>query len=420
MMMMMSNENGHGTLKSDAIRFIETLLQQAPTRARLEYARSIVANFSSELHLVTKTLLNDWIELAQIQLSKAGGQRGTALGDLVASMNAAPTVHTNVQVCLSNGEWRKIMLFSSTQHRVTSLGTLKECAFGKLKRGALVEPDPLTIGKFNVSSQFVAVKMSKHDLAHQGIRITGERIFESSASELALLQLLGRFNHPYIMSLLASGRDDRYLYCVFPLARMNLRERLETEKIPNVLELIHKVRLQIGSALDFMHSQGFAHRDVSLENILEMEDGSLRLIDFGLAVSLTLADLDSGEWMPIPLDQRDNRVYAVGKTRYLAPEFFRRGVDMKTMRYDPCKTDVFALGVCLFHLLYRAFPYHYSYPDAALEPSIQQLSAFWNDHAHNFYANFQMDIRWSWIWAMIERDVSKRLTARQCVQVIHV
>ncbi|EQC42379.1 serine/threonine protein kinase [Saprolegnia diclina VS20] len=85
---------------------------------------------------------------------------------------------------------------------------------------------------------------------------------------------------------------------------------------------------QIVRGVAFMHSRGFAHRDLSLENVLVDGTGICHICDFGLAASLPSL-----------------RKEAVGKTFYMAPEV------LAGQSYDPAKADMWSLGIMLFIML---------------------------------------------------------------------
>ncbi|KAA6377324.1 MAG: putative Serine/threonine-protein kinase Nek6 [Streblomastix strix] len=90
-----------------------------------------------------------------------------------------------------------------------------------------------------------------------------------------------------------------------------LQKLPEEERINRVWELFAQIIL----ALDFMHSKGVLHRDIKPENIFIMEDGSVRLGDFGLAKELT------------------QKYYAsvAGTKIYMAPEvWFMRKIHYRT------------------------------------------------------------------------------------------
>jgi tRNA A-37 threonylcarbamoyl transferase component Bud32 len=93
-----------------------------------------------------------------------------------------------------------------------------------------------------------------------------------------------------------------------------------------------RVARQASNGLAAAHAQGIIHRDVKPENLVLLEDGTVKLVDFGLA-----ARDDAGS-------QR------VGTPHYMAPEICSNG------QAEPV-SDVYALGITLFHMLTGAPPY---------------------------------------------------------------
>ncbi|KDO28725.1 serine/threonine protein kinase [Saprolegnia parasitica CBS 223.65] len=79
---------------------------------------------------------------------------------------------------------------------------------------------------------------------------------------------------------------------------------------------------QIARAVAYMHARGYAHGDLSLENVFLDAHGQCKLGDFGLAALL-----------------HEPRVATAGKYFYMAPEMFA------TQGYNPEKADVWALGI---------------------------------------------------------------------------
>ncbi|KAA6378356.1 MAG: putative protein kinase, partial [Streblomastix strix] len=132
-------------------------------------------------------------------------------------------------------------------------------------------------------------------------------------------------------------------YC----SRGDLRKVIaELQKLPEEEHLIRVWDLltQIILALDHLHSRGVLHRDIKPENIFVMEDGSVRLGDFGLAKDMT---------------QKDYATIA-GTKLYMAAEVWA----MKRMDFG---TDVFAVGVVLFELLTGRHPFEADTIEGAIE-----------------------------------------------------
>ncbi|KAJ0393921.1 hypothetical protein ATCC90586_000413 [Pythium insidiosum] len=91
--------------------------------------------------------------------------------------------------------------------------------------------------------------------------------------------------------------------------------------------------LQITRGVQFLHGLGFAHRDLSLENVL-LRNGVCKIADFALACRV---------------DERSDE--CVGKDLYMAPEVVAVGESVgvgEVTEYDPVKADVWSMGVMLF------------------------------------------------------------------------
>lgn len=90
--------------------------------------------------------------------------------------------------------------------------------------------------------------------------------------------------------------------------------------------------------LCFLHENGIAHRDISLENIL-LQNGRAVIADFGLCAR---KDSKKNEFRCSEM---------VGKHYYMAPEVVCRS------EYDPCQADVWSVGIALFILLTTSPPF---------------------------------------------------------------
>ncbi|OQS04588.1 kinase [Thraustotheca clavata] len=142
--------------------------------------------------------------------------------------------------------------------------------------------------------------------------------------------VLKRYRHRNVVAMEDHFEIDGYQHFVFEYcSNGELFEVLRQSKTSQFCEVraLHYFR-QIVAGVHHMHRHGYAHRDLSLENILLDKDNICKICDFGLAVR-------------IPGVAQDH----VGKLNYMAPEVHAGGV------YDPAKIDVWSLGMMLFIMI---------------------------------------------------------------------
>ena len=113
---------------------------------------------------------------------------------------------------------------------------------------------------------------------------------------------------------------------------------------PFPAEEVRGIGLDLCHALAAVHRHGLVHGDVKAENVMREVSGRIVLMDFGAAREFELADAG----------------VVTGTLRYLAPEVLRGAAPSPA-------SDIYALGVLLFHLLSGEFPYAASELDALLE-----------------------------------------------------
>lgn len=94
--------------------------------------------------------------------------------------------------------------------------------------------------------------------------------------------------------------------------------------------------VQIAHAVEHIHSKGYAHLDIKLNNIFLDEFFNVKVGDFGSAIKPPKSGLISKRR---------------GTTNYMAPEV----VEVKA-KFNAFKADVYSLGVCLFILLFKTYP----------------------------------------------------------------
>ncbi|TMW58175.1 hypothetical protein Poli38472_011763 [Pythium oligandrum] len=156
---------------------------------------------------------------------------------------------------------------------------------------------------------------------------------ENPLRERDVIQLILRQSHPHIVKYETRHPamfvvDDNIYIVMEYCAQGDLYDHVEKQphsQVPEfeALRYVH----QITQGLAYLHANGIAHRDVSLENVL-IHGNTVKLCDFGLSCDANTLSTDS-----------------VGKLYYMAPEVAHREP------YDPKRADLWSLGILLFVLL---------------------------------------------------------------------
>ena len=157
-------------------------------------------------------------------------------------------------------------------------------------------------------------------------------------------RLLASFTHPNIATLYGADEANGVRYLVMELVPgRTLAERLQTG--PLDLKEALEIAVQVAAALDCAHDRGIVHRDLKPANVKVTPEGSVKVLDFGLAKML-LSDASSQEpgvsFTQTAAGTRQGTI--LGTTAYMSPEQARgEPVDRRT--------DIWAFGCLLYELL---------------------------------------------------------------------
>ena len=180
----------------------------------------------------------------------------------------------------------------------------------------------------------VALKFLSPSLTHDALAI--ER-FEREAQAAAAL------NHPNIVTIYDVGRfEDRTYFCMEYVDGEELSEALERATIS--IEKAIDITEQTCAALGKAHRAGIVHRDIKPANVIVDREGTVKVLDFGLAKLRGASGLTKD-------------TSTVGTLEYMSPEQIKGGeVDHRT--------DIWSLGVLLYRMVAGAAPWKGDYEQA--------------------------------------------------------
>jgi len=154
--------------------------------------------------------------------------------------------------------------------------------------------------------------------------------------------LAASLEHPNIARVYESGiRKSHHFYAMELIDGKPLDEYVRQQKlsVPGILELMHRVCL----AVQYAHQRSIIHRDLKPSNILVTSDGQPHVLDFGLARSLVSEERT---------EKLSTAGDVMGTYEYMSPE--QAAGDVKAI--DKA-SDVYSLGIILYHLLTGDWPY---------------------------------------------------------------
>lgn len=147
---------------------------------------------------------------------------------------------------------------------------------------------------------------------------------------------VGRISHPNVVQVYVAGEQDGLHYIVMEyLNGVTLQDRLDTGPLSPAETA--DVMDQVAAGLEAVHAQGVVHRDIKPSNIMILPGGVVKLTDFGVAYSADDPALTTQGMM-------------VGSPSYMSPE-------QANGQAASSATDIWSLGVLLFHMLTARLPF---------------------------------------------------------------
>ena len=183
----------------------------------------------------------------------------------------------------------------------------------------------------------VAVKILPASFAQDSDRL---RRFEQEA------RVVGALNHPNILAIFDIGAHEGAPYLVSELLEgRTLRQHMDGSSLPQRKAIDYSV--QIARGLAAAHEKGVVHRDLKPDNIFVLEDGRIKILDFGLAKLTQTETFGSGVPDLQTVDHPQSNTtpgQVMGTIGYMSPE---------QVRAQPTdhRTDIFAFGSILYEML---------------------------------------------------------------------
>ncbi len=197
---------------------------------------------------------------------------------------------------------------------------------GKGGMGEVYQAKDLKLGRD------VAIKVLPDEFAKETDRVAR---FEREA------KLLASLNHPNIAAIYGLEESGETNFLVLELVEgETLADQIKKHPIPGEESL--KLALQIAAALETAHKKGIIHRDLKPSNIMVTDEGSVKLLDFGLAKLYGQdASLSTSPTADFPATQAGA---VLGTVAYMSPE-------QAQGRPADARSDIFSFGAVLYEML---------------------------------------------------------------------
>ncbi|MBN1232414.1 MAG: SUMF1/EgtB/PvdO family nonheme iron enzyme [Candidatus Coatesbacteria bacterium] len=151
--------------------------------------------------------------------------------------------------------------------------------------------------------------------------------------------IAGQISHPNIVFIYDYGTEKNLYYIVMEYIKGERLKDFIDKNAPLPVERIREIGLQICSGLIKTHRRGIIHRDLKPSNIMFSEDGTVKIMDFGIAYAVFNTPLSSG---------------LLGTPHYMSPEQFGGKADQRS--------DIYAIGVMFYQMATGELPFQAENP----------------------------------------------------------
>ncbi|MDD6278494.1 MAG: Stk1 family PASTA domain-containing Ser/Thr kinase [Oscillospiraceae bacterium] len=179
-----------------------------------------------------------------------------------------------------------------------------------------------------IDNKQVAIKILKKEYAENEEFL---RRFRNESKAIAVL------SHPNIVRIYDVGFSEKIQYIIMEyIDGITLKEYIEEEQVLTWKDTVHFI-IQILRALQHAHDKGIVHRDIKPQNIMMFTDGTIKVMDFGIAKFAR----DEGK---TATDQ------AIGSVHYISPEQAKGDV-------TDAKSDIYSVGAMMYEMLTGKKPF---------------------------------------------------------------
>jgi len=190
-------------------------------------------------------------------------------------------------------------------------------------------------------NRLVAIKILKDEFA---LDEEFRRRFHAEGEAVAML------SHPNIVQVYDVSTSDSANYIVMELIDgISLKQYMEKKGVLNWKETLH-FSMQIAKGLEHAHSRGIVHRDIKPHNVMVLKNGSVKVMDFGIARVMNKSNTLTKE--------------ALGSVHYISPEQAKGG-------HTDNRSDIYSLSVVMYEMMTGRPPYD---GESAVSVAIQHIN----------------------------------------------
>ena len=190
-------------------------------------------------------------------------------------------------------------------------------------------------------NRLVAIKILKDEFARDE---EFRRRFRAEGEAVAML------SHPNIVQVYDVSTSDSANFIVMELIDgISLKQYMEKKGVLNWKETLH-FSMQIAKGLEHAHSRGIVHRDIKPHNIMVLKNGSVKVMDFGIARVMNKSNTLTKE--------------ALGSVHYISPEQAKGG-------HTDNRSDLYSLSVVMYEMMAGRPPYD---GESAVAVAIQHIN----------------------------------------------